>query len=152
MPDISSITHYPLKIIFAVHLILTTWGIQGHWCPQSAMFYNLLFFGCLLWAINNIESDEPLQFALIINILSILFDVVTLAIYFQDHYASERFSGAIMIINLLVRLISSKYLLKIGRARNGSLATLFPPGPDFERQHYEDISHSVPQNDDFSGI
>lgn len=43
--------------------------------------------------------------------------------------ASERFSGAIMIINLPVRLISCKYLLKIGQARNGSLATLFPPGP-----------------------
>lgn len=37
-------------------------GIQGSWCPQSVLFYNLLFFVCILWAIHSIESDEPLQF------------------------------------------------------------------------------------------
>lgn len=82
MPDMSSISHYPLKVIFAIHLVLVTWGIQGQWCPKSVMFYNFLFFVCLLWAIHNIESDEPLQFALFINVLSIFFDVVTLAVYF----------------------------------------------------------------------
>lgn len=37
-------------------------GIQGNWCPKSVIFYNLLFFVCMLWAVHNAESDEPLQF------------------------------------------------------------------------------------------
>jgi len=37
-------------------------AIQGTWCPKSVLFYNLLFFICILWAVHSIESDEPLQF------------------------------------------------------------------------------------------
>lgn len=154
MPDTSSISHYPLKVIFAIHLILVTWGIQGHWCPKSVMFYNFLFFVCLLWAIHNIESDEPLQFALFINVLSIFFDVVTLVVYFPPTYASEQFSAAIMIINMIVRIITSIYILRIGQARGGCLATMFTTNPvmGLGRQDYEDISHPTAQNSDFFGV
>lgn len=37
-------------------------SMQGNWCPKSVLFYNLLFFVCIFWAVHNIESDEPLQF------------------------------------------------------------------------------------------
>ena len=154
MPDMSSISHYPLKVIFAIHLVLVTWGIQGVWCPKSVLFYNTLFFICLLWAIHNIESDEPLQFALFINVVSIFFDVVTLAVYFPTTYAFEKFSAGIMIINMIVRIFTSVNLLRIGQARGGGLATIFPQSPamGFGRQDYEDISHSIPQNSDFAGV
>ncbi|KAK9298732.1 hypothetical protein QLX08_008034 [Tetragonisca angustula] len=154
MPDMSSLTHYPLKVIFAIHLVLVTWSVQGHWCPKSVMFYNFLFFICLLWAIYNIESDEPLQFALFINILSIFFDIITLAVYFPTTYPSEKFSAAIMIINMIVRIVTSVYLLRIGQARGGCLATMFTTSPamGFGRQDYEDISHPIPQNSDFAGV
>ncbi|XP_048267910.1 uncharacterized protein LOC126923693 [Bombus affinis] len=173
MPDISSLSHYPLKVIFAIHLVLVTctaiygmsylyyivkrWisrSIQGHWCPRSVMFYNFLFFVCLLWAIHNIESDEPLQFALFINVLSIFFDIVTLAVYFPSMYVSETLSATIMIINMIVRIITSVYLLRIGQARGGCLSTMFTTGPamGFGRQDYEDISHPIPQNSDFAGV
>ncbi|KAI4495851.1 hypothetical protein M0802_008257 [Mischocyttarus mexicanus] len=148
MPDLSSISHYPLKVIFAIHLVLVTWGIQGHWCPKSAMIYNLLFFICLLWAVHNIESDEPLQFALFINVLSIFFDIVTLSVYFPTGlpYASEKFSAAFMIINLIMRVVTSIYLLRMGQARGGSLATVFTPCPPMgiDRKDYEDISQPLP--------
>ncbi|XP_076302355.1 uncharacterized protein LOC143220621 [Lasioglossum baleicum] len=163
MPNISSISHYPLKVIFAIHLVLVTWSIQGFWCPKSVMFYNLLFFVCLLWAIHNIESDEPLQFALFINVLSILLDIVTLAVYFPTNYVhtymsyaftSEKFSAAIMIINMIARIVTSIYLLRIGQARGGSLAAMFTTSSamGFGRQDYEDISHPIPQNSDFTGV
>ncbi|KAK2589092.1 hypothetical protein KPH14_001920 [Odynerus spinipes] len=156
MPDISGISHYPLKMIFAIHMVLVTWGMQGYWCPKSAMFYNLLFFICLLWAVHNVESDEPLQFALFINVLSIFLDIVTLSLYFPTNplYASDKFSAAFMIINLIVRAVTSIYLLRIGQARGGSLATMFTPCPamGISRQDYEDISHPIPQNSDFVGI
>nr|XP_033336056.1 uncharacterized protein LOC117226124 isoform X1 [Megalopta genalis] len=154
MPDTSSISQFPLKVIFAIHLVLVTWTVQGFWCPKSVMFYNLLFFVCILWAIHHIESDEPVQFALLINVLSIFLDVITLAIYFPTTYAAEKFSAAIMIINLIARVITSISLLRIGQARGGCLATMFSQGPamGLGRQEYEDISHSIPQNSDFTRV
>ncbi|KZC05627.1 hypothetical protein WN55_04567, partial [Dufourea novaeangliae] len=142
------------QVIFAIHLVLVTWGIQGNWCPKSVMFYNFLFFICLLWAIHHIESDEPLQFALFINVISIFFDVVTLAVYFPTIRASEKFSAAIMIINMIARALTTPCLLKIGQKRGGWLATMFTQSPamGFGRHDYEDISHPIPQNSDFAGI
>jgi hypothetical protein len=33
----------------------------GHWCPLSYLFYNLIFFLILLWAVHHREGDEPMQ-------------------------------------------------------------------------------------------
>ncbi|XP_018350453.1 PREDICTED: uncharacterized protein LOC108753411 [Trachymyrmex septentrionalis] len=133
MPNLTNLSHFSLKIIFAIHLLLVSWGMQGTWCPKSVLFYNLLFFVCIFWAVHNVESDEPLQF---------LVD------------GSEKFSAAVMVINLIVRPISSIYLLRIGQERNGNLATVFAPSPamGYGRQEYEEISHPVPQNSDFEGV
>ncbi|XP_078035587.1 type-1 angiotensin II receptor-associated protein isoform X2 [Augochlora pura] len=154
MPNISSITHVGLKVIFAIHLVLVTWSVQGLWCPKSVMFYNLLFFVCILWASHHNESDEPVQYALLINVLSIFLDVITLAIYFPTLYGGEKFSAAIMIINLIARVITSVSLMRIGQARGGSLATMFSQSPAMGvgRQDYEDISQSIPQSSGFAGI
>ncbi|KYN33533.1 hypothetical protein ALC56_12245 [Trachymyrmex septentrionalis] len=132
MPNLTNLSHFSLKIIFAIHLLLVSWGMQGTWCPKSVLFYNLLFFVCIFWAVHNVESDEPLQF---VN-------------------GSEKFSAAVMVINLIVRPISSIYLLRIGQERNGNLATVFAPSPamGYGRQEYEEISHPVPQNSDFEGV
>lgn len=156
MINLTNLSHFPLKMIFAIHLILVTWGMQGDWCPKSVLFYNLLFFVCIFWAVHNTESDEPLQFALFINVLCIFLDVVTLAVYYPSEHSSwsNKFSAALMIINLIVRLASSIYLLRIGQGRGGNLATVFAPSPamGYGRQDYEEISHPVPQNSDFEGV
>lgn len=154
MPNFSNIAHLPLKIIFAIHLVLVTWSIQGYWCPKSPLFYNALFFICLMWAIQNVESDEPIQLALCVNFLSIFLDVVTLSIYFPTSFGSEKFSAALMIINMFARCISNVYLLRIGQARGGTLATMFTPGliMGCGRRDYEDISRSISDNSDFGGV
>ncbi|XP_011701977.1 PREDICTED: uncharacterized protein LOC105458398 [Wasmannia auropunctata] len=155
MPNITNLTHFPLKLIFTIHLILVTWAMQGGWCPKSVLFYNLLFFVCIFWAVRDVESDEPLQFALFINVISIVLDVITLAIYNPYYiHGPETFSAIFMIINLVARPISSIYLLRIGQARNGNLATVFVPSPatGYNRQEYEEISHPVPQNSDFEPV
>lgn len=153
MPDLSVITHYPLKIIFAIHFFLVSWGLQGFWFSRSMMFYNVLFFMCLLWAIHNIETDEPLQFALFINVLSILFDVVALVVYFPSG-TYEKFCAVGIIFNTCARVFTSIFLLRIGRSRGGTLAMMFPSDPamGFGRQEYEDISNPMPNNSDFVGI
>lgn len=40
-----------------------------------------------------------------------------------------KFSAGMMIINMIFRVITSIYLLRIGQARGGSLATVLPPNP-----------------------
>lgn len=40
-------------------------------------------------------------------------------------FTSEKFSAAIMIINMIARIVTSIYLLRIGQARGGSLAAMF---------------------------
>ncbi|XP_012268415.2 uncharacterized protein LOC105693212 [Athalia rosae] len=153
MPTVSSITHYSLKVIFAIHFVLVTWGVQGKWCPQSIVFYNLIFFICLLWAIHNLESDEPIQFALFVNVASIFFDIITLSVYFSDaYYAWEKLSAAMLIINVVVRFVTSYCLLRIGQARGGLLVDMFASSPamGLGRHEYEDISQPVPQNADFA--
>ncbi|KAG5329785.1 ATRAP protein, partial [Acromyrmex charruanus] len=156
MPNLTNLSHFPLKIIFAIHLLLVSWGMQGHWCPKSVLVYNLLFFVCIFWAVHNAESDEPLQFAFFINVFSIFLDVIALVLYYPSMFTdgSEKFSAAVMIINLIIRPISSIYLLRIGQGRNGNLATVFAPSPamGYGRQEYEEISHPVPQNSDFEGV
>ncbi|XP_014472218.1 PREDICTED: uncharacterized protein LOC106743158 [Dinoponera quadriceps] len=151
MPNLTNLSHFPLKIIFTIHLVLVTWSTQGRWCPQSVIFYNFLFFVCILWAIHNTESDEPLQFALFINVLSILLDVIILSV---NYYLFDTVSTVFMIINLVARPVTSIYLLRIGQARNGTLATVFAPSPSMGlgRQDYEEISHPIPQNADFDGV
>uniref|UniRef100_V9IBA5 Uncharacterized protein n=3 Tax=Apis TaxID=7459 RepID=V9IBA5_APICE len=59
-----------------------------------------------------------------------------------------------MILNMIARIITSIYLLRIGQARGGCLATMFTTNPamGFGRQDYEDISHPIPQNSDFAGV
>ncbi|XP_014472230.1 PREDICTED: uncharacterized protein LOC106743165 [Dinoponera quadriceps] len=152
MPNLTDLSHFSLKIIFTIHTVLSflTWSTQGR-CPQSVIFYNMLFFVCILWAVYNMESDEPLQFALFINVLSVFFDVVILVVNYDSFYT---FSLAFMIINLVARPVTSIYLLRIGQGRNGTLATIFAPSPSMGlcRQDYEEISHLIPQNADFDRV
>ncbi|XP_043785740.1 uncharacterized protein LOC122711236 [Apis laboriosa] len=145
MPDMSSISHYPLKVIFAIHLVLVTWGIQGHWCPKSVMFYNFLFFVCLLWAIHNIESDEPLQF----HISSTNRPSKRWMFSHNVHYKSCN-GSVIHWIQMFYRpalLLQNYALMGVGTDVHERFSIL-----GFGRQDYEDISHPIPQNSDFAGV
>ncbi|KAI4496843.1 hypothetical protein M0804_000653 [Polistes exclamans] len=209
MPDLSSISHFPLKTSFFIdynaYLMVNKYDsyhvfiyFLGHICNSSGsrnmvitnlillpnlvlyalrvfkdigaqdlrcstIYYFLSAYCGLCTALNqmnhyNFRSNDPSSksHALFINVLSIFFDIVTLSVYFPIGlaYASEKFSAAFMIINLIVRVVTSIYLLRIGQARGGSLATMFTSCPPMgiARQDYEDISHSIPQNSDFVGI
>ena len=120
MVDFSNVQNKTLKAIFIVHFILITWGIQGFWSPDSYLFYNALFMLALLWGIHSKESDDPLQIAVIINVLSILFDVIVLAAYFPASFrSSERFSVAMTILNLVIRPVTSVILCRVASERGG---------------------------------
>ncbi|KAJ8679387.1 hypothetical protein QAD02_015174 [Eretmocerus hayati] len=154
MRDISEISHFPLKVIFAVHFLLIIWAFEARF-SQTMMLYNTLFFICLMWAIQCPESDEPIQFALFLSVAAEFFDFINLSVNttFAGASAYQKFSASMVIINMVVRLLTTLYLLRIGQARGGSLARMFAsPTMGVGRQGYEDISHPVPQNSDFAAI
>ncbi|XP_034239165.1 uncharacterized protein LOC117644083 [Thrips palmi] len=120
MVDLGNMQNKHLKGVFLVHFVLITWGIQGYWSPDSFLFYNALFILSILWSIHNKESDEPLQISVIINVISILFDVIVLATYFPRSFSSsERFSVAMTILNLVIRPVTSVVLWRLASERGG---------------------------------
>lgn len=36
-------------------------GVQGRWSPDSYIFYNIMFMGCVLWAMHQTENEKPAQ-------------------------------------------------------------------------------------------
>ncbi|XP_011503480.1 PREDICTED: uncharacterized protein LOC105366660 [Ceratosolen solmsi marchali] len=153
MRNLTDVSQFPLKVIFAVHLWLVTWAIQG-WYSQSMLFYNTLYFICILWAVHNTESDEPIQFALFISITSEFFDFIHLSVNSPfSGSAFQKFSASMIIINMIIRVITSFYLLRLGQARGGNLSIMITsPAMGLGHQEYENISHAVPQNSDFTNI
>lgn len=133
----------PLNLVFVVHFVLTTWGIQGYWSPDSYLFYNLLFFLILLWCIHNKESEDPVLLGLVVNVFAILFDVIVLSVYFprQNYGSSERFSVAMAILNLVVRTLSCMVLYKQWNDRSSGSAGFNFNNSNASRQpkNYQDI-------------
>jgi len=144
--DLSILASAPIKVVFLVHFVLTAWA-AGHWCPVSYLFYNLIFFVILLWAVHNKESDEPTQMAVAVCAVSIVLDVMVIAMYFPDTVSgSERFSAAMAIMNLILRPFTTLVLYRIYVERANAAGTTVPT--IFGAQHrspYEDIGGAVHQ-------
>jgi hypothetical protein len=146
------ITDAPLKSIFFTHFILTIWAIQGMWLPNSFLYYNLVFICILIWAMHSKDSEEPIQMALIINIVSILLDIVTVSIYgARVHSSVDIFGLLAFIVNLVARLLTSLGLYRIQTERSGGYNHYGVPGlPDYlgRRGPYDNVdqpaSHTSP--------
>ncbi|XP_049846515.1 type-1 angiotensin II receptor-associated protein-like isoform X1 [Schistocerca gregaria] len=165
-----NIINNPLKVIFIIHFILSTWALQGDWCPDSYFFYSLLFFIALFWAIKDKESSDATEMALMLNVLCIALDIVILIIYFpsssrvsfkrnfQHHMvwaSGEKFSSGMAVLNLLVRPVTAIALYRLHGDRSGNTNTFPGIGGIFgnsgrTRTVYEDIDsgthQAVPSN------
>ncbi|XP_066996700.1 type-1 angiotensin II receptor-associated protein [Anabrus simplex] len=153
MVDMNSIPDAPLKIILVIHFFLSTWGMQGDWSTNSYLFYNLLFFITLLWAIHQREAQEPIEIALFIGVSSILLDIIVLTVRFPSSLArtGERFSAGMAILNLLIRPVTSMVLYRIHADRTGTSGAfsnnfggLFGAS-NAQNAPYEDIDRGVHQ-------
>lgn len=162
MEGVSSIPQLPLKVTFFAHLTLTVWAIQGSWLPISYVYYNTFFLLLLLWGTHKKESDEPISMALLLNVLSIILDIITIAVYSPHHPSFHgTFTIVMSIVNLMARPVTSVVLFRLANERGGNyndigvpnLAQYFGSGPSgaASRGPYEDIdrpvvAQSVPQN------
>ncbi|XP_049846517.1 type-1 angiotensin II receptor-associated protein-like isoform X2 [Schistocerca gregaria] len=152
-----NIINNPLKVIFIIHFILSTWALQGDWCPDSYFFYSLLFFIALFWAIKDKESSDATEMALMLNVLCIALDIVILIIYFpsSSRASGEKFSSGMAVLNLLVRPVTAIALYRLHGDRSGNTNTFPGIGGIFgnsgrTRTVYEDIDsgthQAVPSN------
>ncbi|XP_042215408.1 uncharacterized protein LOC121861590 [Homarus americanus] len=134
---------------FFVHLILTVWSSPCGCLPQSFIVYNSFFLFTIIWSLHQRESEEAPFMAMCINLLSIVFDIVNLALYWPLLMTgSMKFGGAMAVMNLVLRPISSFLLFRIvqDRAREvggHSLPSGFE-GIFASRKHtqYEDIDQA----------
>ncbi|KAK9888108.1 hypothetical protein WA026_000383 [Henosepilachna vigintioctopunctata] len=143
----TEVRNLKLKIIFAIHLILVSLSAMGFWSTSAYLFYNSLFCLMLIWGIHAHDSEEPLQMALIVDVISIALDIFVFVFSYPGEHASvkEKFSAVIAIFNLLSRPVSSILLFKLAQERGnttGILAEIFTRGTN--QSSYEDMDRSTP--------
>ncbi|XP_045476019.1 uncharacterized protein LOC123681773 [Harmonia axyridis] len=143
----AEVRNLKLKIVFTVHFILIALSTMGYWSTSAFLFYNSIFCFMLIWGIHAHESEEPIQMALIVNIVSIALDIfIFIFSYPADHAsAREKFSAVIAIFNLLTRPASSIILFRLAQLRGSStdtLAEIFTRGTN--QTNYEDMDRSTP--------
>ncbi|KAI1309373.1 Type-1 angiotensin II receptor-associated protein-like [Halotydeus destructor] len=142
-----------LRVIFFSHLVPVIWATQYHWLPNSYSTYNLLFLVSLLWSLHAKDSEDAILMAAAINVFSIVFDAITIGIYYGSGQ-SNAFSTFMVITNLLLRPITSLVLLRFFNERSGrfSSSPLFSAfGAPFGglvsgRSAYEDIDRTPHQS------
>lgn len=126
MDPIAVFNQSPIKGTFVSHFMLITWAlITTDWMPTVFLLYNAFFFLALFWSLATPQNSEPVQLAAIINLLSILLDLMCIATnygryHFQDWFG---FSLFLLIINLILRGITSIVLLRIYNDRNDRFGT-----------------------------
>lgn len=128
----SQTTQTALKVIVIVHLVLASWAMisfQG----SAYLFMNSFLLAVGLWAIIAQDSIDAVFMFFMLNVLSILMDIIFISIYASatsDNSGSYKFSLGMAILNLIIRPLSSFILYRLYQDRTGELQ--FPQYPAFE--------------------
>ncbi|KAI2807227.1 hypothetical protein BLOT_009190 [Blomia tropicalis] len=121
MDPVAAFNQSPIKGTFISHFMLVTLAlITTDWMPKIFILYNSFFFFTLLWSLGAPQNCESVQLAAIINLLSILLDLISIAInYGRYHYLDWfGFSLFLLIVNLILRGITTIVLFRIYNDRN----------------------------------
>lgn len=151
--DLNQIPALPAKTTFVLHLILITWGVQGRWSPDSYLFYNIIFLGCVLWAMHLTENEKPAQLAISVNLATVCLDIVTIYCYFPSSFwLSEIFSVICALANVVLRFVTLSVLSRMCiDSSNGATDGIPPPLQNYisrgtaNPQTYEDIDQPPQQ-------
>lgn len=98
------------------------WASQGWWSSDSYLFTNIVFFGVIIWGMQCHDNPEPIQLAIVVNVISIILDVILLSIRYPAGTGriSDRFSAGMALVNLIVRPFTSFILYNILSERHGT--------------------------------
>ncbi|EDS39832.1 conserved hypothetical protein [Culex quinquefasciatus] len=128
--------HIRVKLIAAIHFILTVFALEGYWLPSAYQFYNLIYILTLFWAIHDKESTDAVHIASLVNGASFLFDLIAIIGHFPS--VGGIFSVVFAIFNLALRPFTLLLLHRELTERGGSMS--FGAGRSGDNPtSYEDI-------------
>ncbi|KAH8415357.1 hypothetical protein KR222_005053 [Zaprionus bogoriensis] len=138
MPDLNELMGSPfvrVKVVAFVHFFFISNAMLGSWGHGAYEFYNFLFIISLFWTIHSKDSVEAVQTALVINVCSIFFDLVSIILSFKF---MNGWAVTFSIINLILRPVSVALLYREFNTRGGSLqgGSVFPTT---QQRSYQDI-------------
>jgi len=126
-----------LRSIFGCHFLFTALVLTGNWPGDSYLFYNAGLLILLIWAEMTPppDSELPLFKCLVVEALSIFFDVVVMSARYQHNWKSgvDTFALIMAIIHLfgrlptcfvLFRLREERRSLQYGTAAGGGASTI----------------------------
>ncbi|KAI0225723.1 Type-1 angiotensin II receptor-associated protein-like [Lamellibrachia satsuma] len=135
-----------LKVVVIVHFILTVWAsmVGSPFLPTSYIYMNAFILAFGFWAIVTPESTDAILMFLLLNVISIVMDIIFLSIYtpkahsvfdaasYSQSSSEYHFCLGMAIVNLLFKPFSSFVLFRLYQERGGNYADLSIPGlPDF---------------------
>lgn len=153
-----------LKIVVAVHFILTIWaGMNPGYLPPAYIFMNIFILSFGAWAIACPESRDPVIMFLVLLLFSIIQDIVFISVYQPRAYDifelpnspqrhEYRFCLGMSIVNLILKPFTAFLLYRIFQDRGGTYDDLNIPGfPQFNHSgpspgRYENIDQPVPSS------
>lgn len=116
----------PLHVAFIVHLVLSSWSMLGFWSGNKLLLHDSFFLLCMLWGIHNQGKTSPIILALVIDCLSVILDIIVLAVWYpHEAKSSEQFSAVMAIFNLIFRFASVYVLYQCWRERNDALNGIY---------------------------
>ena len=79
---------------------------------QAFVIHSLLFLGCMIWSIALPHSQDAVFLTLVINCVSILLDIIILAIHYPAlrRDSTAEFSAVMAVFNLLLRFVTAYVL------------------------------------------
>ena len=92
--------------------------------------YNTLFLLSIFWSLHCPDSDDAIFMSSSINVISILFDAIVIGIHYGSA-SSTSFSTFMVIVNLLLRPITSLILLRFYNERGRMSSINFSGLPVF---------------------
>jgi len=120
-------SRHRLRFVLGLHLLLVSFATLGRWSHMSLLVHYLVFLVSLIWALALPQSEEAVLLCLVLNLLSVLLDIIALSIHFPrfalfrlPREPTEEFSAGMAILNLLTRGPSTFALWKEWAARGGS--------------------------------
>ncbi|XP_014667372.1 PREDICTED: type-1 angiotensin II receptor-associated protein-like isoform X2 [Priapulus caudatus] len=125
------------------------------WVPMAYIYYNGFLLACILWSLINTEASDPVLLSLMLNVISIVMDIVVLATsypyqkvaFLQSSVAGLfRFSAVMCCVNLLLRPVTSIVMYRVMQARSAEYSSFTQYGGGFSGhgETYENIDQPVP--------
>jgi len=92
--------------LFCGHLMFSSWSMLGKWSDNKLMLQDTFLLICLLWSLHNQKRTSPVLLSMLIEVMSILMDIIILAIFYPSGElwsSTEKFSAVMAIFNLTFR-------------------------------------------------